>query len=320
MMNTAQTQPHLPVMLGEVLDMLSPQDGETYVDGTFGAGGYSRAILNHADCSLISIDRDPSAAQTGRDMEGEYKGRFTFVPGCFGDMDVLLSDKKGDIDGVVLDIGVSSMQIDQDTRGFSFKKDGPLDMRMSQDGMSAADFINGADEKTIADVIFNYGEERHSRKIAKKIVEKRAEKPFERTSELAALVADCVPKNFKSKTDPATKTFQALRIHINDELGELERGLKAATHLLKPGGRLVVVTFHSLEDGIVKRFLKDNSAPLRSVNKYAKEPENKDDYTRYAYSVETKRPLDVSSQEAKDNPRARSAKLRCAIRMEGALA
>jgi len=242
-------------MLPEVLAALEPRAGGIYVDGTFGAGGYSRAILDAADCRLVAIDRDPSAVARGHELAAECGERFSIVEGRFGDMDALLADRGVDaVDGVVLDIGVSSMQLDQAARGFSFRHDGPLDMRMGGPGQTAADVVNTLDETDLADLIFRYGEERRSRRIARAIVATREGTPFTRTLQLAEAVAGVV--RGEPGQHPATRTFQALRIHVNDELGELSRGLLAAERLLRPAGRLVVVAFHSLEDRIVKRFLE----------------------------------------------------------------
>lgn len=309
---TSEKRPHIPVMLSEVLQTLSPTDNETYIDGTFGAGGYTSAILDNAKCNVIAIDRDPNVKNTVADFEKKYGKRFSFINGCFGDMDMLLSqtDKKA-VDGVVLDIGVSSMQIDEAERGFSFRFNGPLDMRMSRDGDDAQTFINTAHEETIANVIYKYGEERLSRRIAKAIVERRAEKAITTTLELADIVRSVYPKTYH-KIDPATRTFQALRIHINDELGELERGLEAAEKILVPGGRLVVVTFHSLEDSIVKDFLKKRSDAKEHVNKYRANEEQSD----ASFKLVERKALQATALESKQNPRSRSAKLRVALRTD----
>jgi len=302
---------HYPVMLPEVLAALSPVDGGVYVDGTFGAGGYTRAILNAADCHVYSIDRDENAVSAADDMKNEFGERFTFLRGCFGDVQYLLSDAGVEaVDGFVLDVGVSSMQLDQAERGFSFRFDGPLDMRMdTSSGQTAADIVNTYDEEDIANLIYEYGEERKSRRIARKIVEARKEKKFERTSELADLIRAVVPKSPKDKIDPATRTFQALRIAVNDELGELDRALASSENILKQDGRLVVVSFHSLEDGRVKRFLR--------------EKEGGDQGSRHLPQVKSspkifkpikKKAIKPSDKEVSENARSRSARLRAAIR------
>src|SRR5665213_1938649 len=252
---------HLPVMLAEVLDALNPRDGARYIDGTFGGGGYARAILQAADCQVFGIDRDPDAIKRGEVLAKEFGGRLTLAAGEFSQMDELFGALA---DGVVLDLGVSSFQFDQAERGFSFREDGPLDMRMSKSGESAADFVNTADEAELADVIHHLGEERFARRVARAIV---AARPLSRTAELADVVAKALgPAALRHPIHPATRTFQALRIHVNDELGELERGLEAAQRLLRPMGRLAVVSFHSLEDRIVKQFFTRNSdtSPLGS--------------------------------------------------------
>ena len=306
-------RPHKPVLLREVLEALAPRDGEIMVDGTFGAGGYSRAILDSAKCELYGIDRDPNAVATGRKFEAEYDGRFHMVEGCFGDMGRLIpAAGPQKVDGIVLDIGVSSMQLDQADRGFSFRTDGPLDMRMSMSGPTAADFINTAEEEDIANVIYRYGEERASRKVAHKIIEMRAEEPFTTTSQLARAVRSVVRKS-KDGIDPATRTFQALRIYVNDELGELERAMDAAEKLLNPGGRLVVVTFHSLEDRQVKTFMKARSGdPRKMSRRLPGEPE----VAIPTFTTITRKAVTGQKDEIRAKPRARSAKLRAVSRNE----
>ncbi len=303
--------PHIPVLLPEVVGAIAPKDGGIYVDGTFGAGGYSRAILAAAECTLYAIDRDPSARTAAEAVASSFPGRFHFLPGRFGDMaDLLPPEVHGRIDGIALDIGVSSMQLDQAERGFSFQKDGPLDMRMGGDVPTAADLVNTLPEAELADLIYTYGEERASRRVAAAIVAARAEKPFATTLELAACVRSAVRPS-KDGIDPATRTFQALRIAVNDELGELERALAAAEALLAPGGVLAVVSFHSLEDRIVKRFMDAKSgraaAPSRHLPQTAE--------TAHAtFAQDRRRPLSATETEARLNPRARSAHLRVAVR------
>lgn len=306
-------QPHASVMLHEVLAALNPLAGECIVDGTFGAGGYTRAILESADCRVFSIDRDSHVQQFADTLKNEFGGRFVFLSGSFGQMMELLAAQGVDsVNGIVLDIGVSSMQIDEAERGFSFKKDGPLDMRMAQTGMTAAELVNNAPEAELADIIHHYGEEKAARRIAKAIVLARAEKPITTTHQLAALVAKVVGRG-KGKIDPATRTFQALRIHVNDELGELVRALEAAEQLLAPGGRLVVVTFHSLEDRIVKRFFQSRTGGLEeTVSRYVPLVVKASAPASFDY-VERKA-IKASDAEAAVNPRARSAKLRWAVR------
>lgn len=302
---------HYPVMLPEVLDALSPKDGGVYVDGTFGAGGYSRAILNAADCKLYAIDRDENSVASANVMEKEFGERFVFLRGCFGDVKALLrSAGVEEVDGFVLDVGVSSMQLDQAGRGFSFREDGPLDMRMdASQGQTAADIVNTYDEKELADVIYQFGEERKSRHIARKIVEMRKAKPFERTLELADAVRSVVPKSFKDNVDPATRTFQALRIAVNDELGELDRALNASVDVLKEGGNLVVVSFHSLEDGAVKRFLRDQEGGVQG-SRHMPQAEVKP----CVFKVLSKKAIKPSDKEVAENPRSRSARMRAAVR------
>ena len=297
--------PHIPVLLDEVMAGLAPQPGETHVDGTFGAGGYTRALLA-AGANVIAFDRDPDAIAEGQALVAESGGRLELVPDVYSHMGEAL-DERGipHVDGVTLDVGVSSMQLDRAERGFSFQADGPLDMRMGQSGMSAADFVNNADEAEIADVLFHLGEERQSRRVARAIV---AARPITRTSELAAIVRRALGYREHDKKDPATRTFQAIRIHVNRELGELEDGLAAAEKALAPGGRLAVVSFHSLEDRIVKRFLKErSSAPAGSRHL----PELQ---ARAPSFEAVAKPVRASEAELACNPRSRSATLRVARR------
>ena len=305
--------PHISVLLDEVVDALSPRDGGVYVDGTFGAGGYARAILGRADCRVWGIDRDPEAIERGRKLALAYPGRLDIVEGRFGDMDRLLAEHGVEsVDGVALDIGVSSPQIDEPERGFSFRFDGPLDMRMGRDGPTAADVVNTAEADELADIIFHYGEERMARRVARAIVAARQTAPFTRTKQLADLVRSVVPKGKGDAIDPATRTFQALRIHVNDELGELRRGLAAAESLLKPGGRLAVVSFHSLEDREVKTFLKERSSPPPSPSRHA--PSLAADARSPSFRLLSRKPIVPTESEAHSNPRARSARLRAAER------
>lgn len=298
-------RPHIPVLLQEVIQSLSIKQGGIYVDGTFGAGGYTEAILNAADDThVIAIDRDKTAIDAGRALQAKYPSRLKLICGCFGQMFDLIDEK---VDGIVLDIGVSSMQIDQAERGFSFQKAGPLDMRMGQNGMTAADVVNTYSEEKLADIIYTYGEERFSRQIAHQIVKMRQEKPFEDTLSLANAIHTVMPHP-SGKIDSATRTFQALRIYVNDELGELERALNASVKMLKTGGVLSVVTFHSLEDRIVKNFCTQMTAPAVHVNKY-KPQQQKKTYFELLY----KKPISATAAEVKQNPRARSAHLRSLV-------
>ena len=310
---------HKSVLLQETLVNLKPQANQLFVDGTFGAGGISRAILESADCSVIAFDRDPEAIARGAHLVQEFKGRLELIQGRFGTMELLLEPvlkRRGQthIDGVTLDLGVSSPQIDDSSRGFSFMRDGPLDMRMSLEGMSAADFINTAPQTEIANVLWHYGEERSSRRIARAIVERRALLPFTRTLELATLIEKLVRKSPGDHIHAATRTFQALRIAVNEELKELSLGLSAAERLLRSAGRLVVVSFHSLEDRIVKLFLADRAKPQANLSRHM--PANDSTAAAPSFRNLMRRPATPSAQECADNPRARSAKLRAAERTD----
>ena len=309
---------HFPVMLPEVLSVLAPKDGEVYVDGTFGAGGYTRAFLEAADCTVIAIDRDPAAVIRADAMKAEFGDRLIFIPGRFGDaLELVNAAGYAQVDGFVLDVGVSSMQFDEANRGFSFRFDAPLDMRMdTSSGETAADLVNTMDEEDLANLIYKFGDERKSRYIARRIVEERAKAPIETTLQLAQLIRDVVFKSPKDKIDPATRTFQALRIAVNDELCELERGLAAAERLLKEGGRLVVVSFHSLEDGIVKAFLYERAGKTPNVSKYLPlGPQGADP----SFILSPKKPLDPSESEISQNARSRSARLRAGMRTSAPL-
>jgi len=300
---------HRPVLLSEVVAALNPRAGGIYVDGTFGAGGYSRAMLDAAACSVYGIDRDPTAIASGQTMVRQYDGRLTLLEGCYGDMDQLLAERGVDaVDGIALDLGVSSMQLDQAQRGFSFRFDGPLDMRMGSDGLSAADIVNTWEEKRIADVIFRYGEERHSRRIARAIVREREREPIATTLRLAEIVRRAIGKG-DDRIDPATRTFQALRIAVNDELGELERGLEAAQKLLRAEGRLAVVSFHSLEDRIVKDFMRERSDAAPRPSRHMPDIGRK---VEAPFRLVSRRPILPNETETALNTRARSAKLRVA--------
>lgn len=308
---------HISVMLDEVIEALDPASEGTFVDGTFGAGGYSRAILQKNVSMLWAIDRDPTVVVAAKKLEQEFPGKFTLLQGCFSDMEKLLR-KSGQefVDGIVLDIGVSSMQLDQAERGFSFMQDGPLDMRMGDQGRTAANVVNETEEEELANIIYKYGEERASRRVARAIVQARAEKDFEGTLELSKVVEKAVggPKYKKGKRQihGATRTFQALRIYVNDELGELRRGLEAAEKILSPGGRLCVVTFHSLEDRIVKEFFKLRSGDVSRGSRHM--PVRGDDMPDPTFKMLFRGGKKASKSETRINVRSRSAKLRAALR------
>ncbi|NVJ91099.1 MAG: 16S rRNA (cytosine(1402)-N(4))-methyltransferase RsmH [Methylocystaceae bacterium] len=301
---------HIPVLLNEIVEAIDPKEGEIVVDGTFGGGGYTKAILDKARCRVFAIDRDPDAIERGRELSSHLDDRLQMFEGCYGDMAALVNQK---VNAVVLDIGVSSFQIDEADRGFSFREDGPLDMRMAQSGESAADVVNTYPEKDIADIIYKYGEERRSRQVAHAIVEARKEEDITTTNQLAKIVRSVVWQA-KDKIDPATRTFQGLRIYVNDELGELERGLSAAEEILLPGGRLVVVTFHSLEDRIVKNFFKERSGSTPRGNRYM--PDAGEQGPQATFSILNRKPIAPSDEECRENPRARSSKLRAALRTD----
>jgi 16S rRNA (cytosine1402-N4)-methyltransferase len=300
-------------MLREVLSRLSPKDGALYIDGTFGAGGYTRAILQAANCRVIGIDRDQSAVVAGATMVEEFSGRLTLAEDRFSNLDQVAHDLgHAKVDGVVLDVGVSSMQIDEASRGFSFRGDGPLDMRMGASGQSAADIVNEADERELSRIISLLGEEKFARKVARAICEARKATPITTTGKLAEIVRSVVRAK-PNEIDPATRTFQALRIYVNDELFELSTALMAAERILVPGGKLVVVSFHSLEDRLVKTFLAARStAP--AVSRHAPAAKTKP----ATFKLLTKKPLTPTEEESAQNPRARSAKLRTAERTEAA--
>ncbi|EAR52602.1 S-adenosyl-methyltransferase MraW [Oceanicola granulosus HTCC2516] len=294
--------PHTPVLIEPIIEACAPVSG-TWLDGTFGFGGYARALLEAGAAHVIGIDRDPLAHELAGWVADEP--RVTLIRGTFSEL-----DRHGEaLDGVVLDLGVSSMQLDRPERGFSFMSDGPLDMRMSQDGPSAADLVNELDERTIADILFNYGEERASRRIARAIVRAR---PLATTAELAALVEGCLPRPKPGQSHPATRTFQALRIAVNNEYGELAEGLMAAERALAPGGLLAVVTFHSVEDRMVKRFMQaragQTGGPSRHAPDVAQAPP--------AFGLVTRKAIGADEAEVARNPRARSAKLRIARRTD----
>lgn len=304
---------HIPVMLAEVLEALAVREGATYLDATFGGGGYARAILAAAPCTLWAIDRDPAAIARGAALAEQFPGRLHLIEGRFGLMLDLLADQGVTaLDGVALDLGVSSFQIDQPERGFSFRADGPLDMRMGTTGPSAAHLVNTLGAEDLAKILREFGEERHAGRAARAIVRARTDAPITTTGQLAAILRRAIPKA-KDGIDPATRGFQALRIAVNDELGELSRALEAAARLLRPGGRLVVVSFHSLEDRVVKRFMRE-AAGLGPA------PSRHDPASLLARPEKTFRllhrdALEPGGPEIAANPRARSAKLRAAERL-----
>jgi 16S rRNA (cytosine1402-N4)-methyltransferase len=299
---------HVPVMLAEVLEALAPRDDGLYLDGTFGGGSYAAAILNAARCTLYAIDRDAEAIARGAVLAARYPGRLHLIEGSFGGM-VGLLDRLGvgALDGVVLDLGVSSFQLDDPARGFSFRTDGPLDMRMGQTGPTAADLVASLSEAELADTLFQFGEERLSRRIARAIVAARAEAPIETTSQLAGIIRGVMPPA-RDGIHPATRSFQALRIRVNDELGEIERALAGAASLLAPGGRLVVVAFHSLEDRLVKRFFVDAAGRAPAPSRH--DPRGLTAAPRPAFSLLTPKARRPGQAEIARNPRARSARLR----------
>ncbi|MDH5797099.1 MAG: 16S rRNA (cytosine(1402)-N(4))-methyltransferase RsmH [Paracoccaceae bacterium] len=301
---TANDQPHIPVLLRPLIAAVSPVSG-TWLDGTFGAGGYARALLEAGADKVIGVDRDPMVFKMASEWADKYGDRLELVEGTFGRLDEYASD----LDGVVLDLGVSSMQLDLAERGFSFMKDGPLDMRMSSSGPSAADLVNTADEALLADILYRYGEERASRRIAKAIVAARNAAPIVTTLQLADIVAGCLPRPKPGQSHSATRSFQALRIAVNDEFEELVNGLEAAERALAPGGKLAVVSFHSLEDRVVKRFLQLRSSSGGGGSRYA--PELDELEPGFTILGKAQGP---DEQELAENPRSRSARLRVAVR------
>ena len=309
------TSPHAPVLLAEVIEALAPQAGDVIIDATFGAGGYTRAILA-TGATVIALDRDPTVQPHADAVANDYPGKFRLVRTPFSGLAEAFADSgEARLDGVVFDIGVSSMQLDQAERGFSFMRDGPLDMRMSDEGETAADIVNGWDHGPMAHIFKLYGDERQSGRVATAILRRRVEKPFERTLDLAAVVEKALGGRRGAPIHPATRVFQALRIAVNDELGQLRQGLEAAEAALSPGGRLAVVTFHSLEDRIVKAFLTQRTGNAPGGSRHA------------PVAVETRKPSflllfkgthEAADAERAENPRARSAKLRAAVRTDAA--
>lgn len=310
---SAAPPPHIPVLMGPLLDAVAPVTGN-WVDATFGAGGYTRALLEAGAARVVAIDRDPEVFRLARGWAPGLGERLVLVEGTFDALDIhAAAAGVAPVAGVVLDIGVSSMQLDRPERGFSFTRDGPLDMRMGRDGPTAADLVATAPETELADILFQYGEERAARRIARAIVAARAAEPIETTGQLAAIIARCLPRPKPGQIHPATRSFQALRIAVNDELGQLVGGLEAAERVLAPGGWLAVVSFHSLEDRIVKRFLAEASdagggGSRHGPERMAREPR---------FELVTRRAITADAMELAANPRARSARLRLARRTAG---
>ncbi|MEM6373296.1 MAG: 16S rRNA (cytosine(1402)-N(4))-methyltransferase RsmH [Pseudomonadota bacterium] len=296
--------PHIPVLINSILRECAPVSG-TWLDGTFGAGGYTRALLNAGADKVIAVDRDPLAFEMASQWAQAYGDRIHMQPGVFSQLDTYGLG----LDGVVLDLGVSSMQLDRAERGFSFQKDGPLDMRMGQDGPSAADIVNDADEGVLADILFHYGEERASRRIARAIITAR---PITTTLELTGIIEKCLPRPKPGQSHPATRSFQALRIAVNNEYDELYQGLMASERALKPGGKLAVVTFHSVEDRMVKRFLTARGGRSANANRYA--PETVQEAAQF--TMKSRKAIGPDADELAMNPRSRSAKLRVATRTD----
>ena len=307
-MQDARDTPHIPVLLRQILRHLAPITG-IWVDGTLGAGGYARGLLAAGAAHVIGIDRDPLALELAQGWAQSFGDRVTLVAGNFAELD---NHAGGLVDGVVLDLGVSSMQLDLAHRGFSFAKDGPLDMRMSQTGPTAADLVNLSDEGVLADILYHYGEERASRRIARAIVQARQDAPIATTLHLAAIVSACLPRPKPGQSHPATRSFQALRIAVNAEFDALVAGLEAAERALKPGGKLAVVSFHSMEDRVVKRFLAARAGQDGGGSRHAPEVQA----TTPRFRLIEKRGVSADAQELADNPRARSARLRMAERLD----
>jgi 16S rRNA (cytosine1402-N4)-methyltransferase len=305
---------HAPVLMSAVLTALAAKDGEHYIDCTFGAGGYSRGMLSSANCFLLALDRDPLARELAADLIQTQPKRFRFEPSPFSRL-AEVAENAGFVpaDAVVFDLGVSSMQLDEASRGFSFMRDGPLDMRMSGEGLSAADVVNSYDEADIADILYRLGEERRSRALARAIVKRREAEPITRTRQLADLIASVIGHPPGAAKHPATRSFQALRLFVNDELGELVEGLAAAEKILAPGGRLIAVTFHSLEDRIVKSFLAERSGGKGRPSRHLPDQV---DVREPSFRLVKRKPVEPDAAEIAANPRSRSARLRSAIRLD----
>lgn len=309
-MNTSDL--HIPVMLQEVVDALAPQNGQHFLDATFGNGGYSKALLDTASCTVTAFDRDPDAIARGQALVAQSTGRLTLIETDFGSLKEYFHQDK-QVDGIVFDLGVCSTQLDEAERGFSFRLDGPLDMRMEQKGLDAAQVVNQFSEHEIADILWRYGEERASRRIARAIVKARTDQPIERTGELCDIIHAVMPRPAPGQPDSATRSFQALRIFVNKELEQIELALEASQAALKPGGLLVVVSFHSLEDRLVKQFLRTHSGRTPNANKYRPMTAQP---TPPLFKEITRKPQLPNAAETDINPRARSAKLRVAMRTD----
>jgi 16S rRNA (cytosine1402-N4)-methyltransferase len=304
---------HKSVLIDQIIDYLQPADGKNYIDGTFGAGGYSRKILEQANCNILAFDRDQNVISIADNFKKEFPNRFNFISSEFSNVKDHINGEK--FDALILDLGVSSMQIDQAERGFSFQKEAKLDMRMNQNQkLTAFEIVNFTEEKKLADIIYNYGDERKSRRIAKLIIENRKIKKIETTSELSEIVKKAVGQRGFSKIDPATKTFQAIRIFVNDELGQLEKILVDSANILKKDGKLIIVSFHSLEDRIVKNFIKKNSGyENRGSSRYSPYSVINNQET-YPFSCKKLKAIKPTEEEIKENIRARSARMRIAIK------
>ncbi|MGP8027389.1 MAG: 16S rRNA (cytosine(1402)-N(4))-methyltransferase RsmH [Acidocella sp.] len=304
---------HIPVLRDEAVTMLQPRDGGVYLDGTFGGGGYAKAILDAADCRLFAVDRDPAAVARGRELEREYPGRFEICEGRISNISELLAEREVfALDGAVFDLGVSSYQIDDPARGFSFRHDGPLNMQMGSSEMNAETLVNFCPESELADILYEFGEEKAARRVAKAIVERRKVQKFTTTSDLAGVIRSVVRAD-KSGLDPATRSFQALRIAVNEELTDVEAALEQAAAMLKLGGRLVVVSFHSLEDRIVKQFFAAGAGRLPGASRH--DPAGLLAQAKPRFALVTKTPVTAGAAELNANPRARSAKLRVMERL-----
>ena len=309
-----ETSLHIPVMLEEVLSALAPADMGLYIDATFGNGGYSRALLSAADCHVAAIDRDPDAIERGQMLCDTLGGRLALHEGQFSEMaSLMVGTPFAKVDGIVFDLGVCSTQLEQAERGFSFRQDGPLDMRMSKKGTDAAHIVNHSSETEIADILWRYGEERASRRIARAIIKARLSAPIERTAQLAAIIHSVMPHPKPGQADSATRSFQALRIYVNTELEEIEAALAASETLLKPGGTLAVVSFHSLEDRVVKQFLADRSSTQARPSRHLPYNGVRDIPT---FQMTSRKPIIPRASEIETNPRARSAKMRVAQRTD----
>ena len=303
---------HVPVMVDSVLEYLQPLESGIFVDGTFGRGGYTTAILENGNAEVIAIDRDHEAITYGKALLLKYGGRLRILEGSFGCLDEIVRDQGLElVDGIVLDLGVSSPQILNSERGFSFQLDGPLDMRMGSKGLTAGELVNNISEQELADIIWKFGQDRHAKKIARAIIKARLIEDIKTTGQLADIVKRAVKVDYK-KINPATKTFQALRIVVNDEIDQLKRVLSAAEKILKPGGRFVVVCFHSIEDKIVKNFLKEKSGALAGTSRHL--PQQLDIPTQSTFDLINKKVIKPTIQEVNNNRRARSARLRAAVR------